>query len=112
MNEQINVTTLAAFKRFLTIPGATVQIVRNDWSDPAKTMHPIQPKAGYWDAKQIERVQSNCVKFSNGGYLPFPKASHVRFDNGDTVTLCMNQNGSFSQVLVYKLMIASAQEVS
>ena len=97
----INLRTLADFKRFLATPGATVQVIRNDWSDATKTIHPIQPKPGYWDAKQIDRVQSNCVRFSTGSHLNFPKAAHARFD-GDTVTLCMDQDGSFRNVLVYR----------
>jgi hypothetical protein len=100
----INVTSLADFKRFLAAPGATVQVIQNDWSDPAKTLHPIKPNAGYFDPKTVAKLQSNSVQFSNGGWLQFPKSAHARFD-GDTVTLCMNQDGSFSQVLVYKLSL-------
>jgi hypothetical protein len=93
--------TLADFKRFLAEPGATVQVIQNDWTDPAKTSHPLQPKAGYWDPKQIDRLQSNCVRFTTGSYLTFPKAAHVRVA-GETVTLCMEQDGSFRNVLVYR----------
>lgn len=98
---EISVTTLAEFKRFLRQPGATVQVIRNDWSDPAKTIHPITPKAGYFDPKQVVKVQSNGVYFTTG-WLAFPKATHARFE-GDTVTLCMQQDGSFSACLTYKL---------
>jgi hypothetical protein len=100
--------TLADFKRFLATPGATVQVIRNDWADAAKTGHPITPKPGYWDPKQIDRVQSNCVRFTTGSYLPFPKATHIRVE-GDTVTLCMEQDGSFRNVLVYRCSVPEGQ---
>jgi hypothetical protein len=98
----VNVASLAEFKRFLRMPGATVQVIRNDWADPAKTAHPITPKAGYWNAKQIAKVQSNSVQFSTGGWLQFPKASNIRFE-GDTVSICMKEDGSFREVLAYRL---------
>lgn len=101
-----NVRTLADFKRFLALPGATVQITRNDWADATKTIHPLTPKANYWDTKQVATLQSNTVQFTTGSWLKFPKAAHARFD-GDTVTLCMNQDGTFKDVLVYKLTVAA-----
>lgn len=96
------VKTLADFKRFLRMPGATVQVIQNDWMNPEKTIHPLTPKPGYFDAKQIAKVQSTSVQFSTGSWLAFGKAVNVRF-HGDTVTFCMNQDGTFSQVLVYRL---------
>lgn len=98
----VNVKSLADFKRFLAVPGATLQVVRNDWMDPAKTSHPLTAKPNYFDAKQVQKLQSNTVQFTTGGWLQFPKAAHAKFD-GDTVTLDMNQDGAFTQVLVYKL---------
>jgi hypothetical protein len=97
----INVRSLADFKRFLDSPGATVQVIRNDWSDPAKTTHPIVPKTGYFDAKQVVKRQSNGVYFTSG-WLAFPKAAHARYE-GDHVTLCMAGDGTFSHCLVYHL---------
>jgi hypothetical protein len=98
----VNVRSLAEFKRFLAEPGATVQIIQNDWMDPAKTIHPLKGAANYFDQKQVAKLQSNTVQFSTGGWLQFPKAAHARFD-GDTVTLCMDQDGTFKHVLVYRL---------
>lgn len=100
----VNVRSLADFKRFLALPGATVQVTRNDWTDPEKTIHPLTPKPGYFDPKQVAKVQSNTVQFTSGSWLTFPKASHARF-NGDTVTLCMAQDGTFSACLVYRLSV-------
>ena len=97
----ITLKTLADFKRFLATPGATVQVVRNDWCDPSKTIHPITPKAGYWEPKHVSKVQSNAVRFTTGSYLPFPKAGHMRFD-GDTVSICLQGDGSFRDLLVYR----------
>lgn len=93
--------SLADWKRFLAMAGATVQVTRNDWSDARKTIHPITPRAGYWEPKQVTKLQSNGVYFSNG-WLAFPKAAHVRFDGSATVTLCMAQDGSFGAVLCYR----------
>lgn len=107
MSQTPNVTNLASFKRFLAEPGATVQVIRNDWTDPEKTMHPLTPKPEYWEPKQIARLQSNTVQFSTGSWLAFPKAAHARFE-GDTITLCMNQDGTFKDVLVYKLTRAAS----
>jgi len=98
----MNLTTLADFKRFLAEPGATVQVIRNDWMDGTKTSYPIVAKPGYFDPKQVALVQSNSVKFSTGSWLSFPKRAHVRF-NGDIVELCMNQDGTFAAGLVYRL---------
>lgn len=106
------VTSLASFKRFLAEPGATVQVVRNDWTNTEihgnTGRYTLTPKPGYFDQKQVEKLQSNAVKFSNGGWLAFPKASNVRFENGDTVILDMKQDGSFAEVLVYKLTVATS----
>lgn len=105
----INVRSLADFKRFLALPGATVQVIQNDWMDPAKTIHPLKGREGYFDAKQVAKLQSNTVQFTSGSWFQFPKASHAKFD-GDTATFCMNQDGTFQHVLVYKLTIA--EEIS
>jgi hypothetical protein len=105
--QTINVRSLADFKRFLAQPGATVQIIRNDWSDPAKTSHPMTARAGYWDAKQVEKLQTNAVRFTSGSWLQFPKAAHARFD-GDTATFCLDQDGTFAYQLVYRLTLPAA----
>ena len=101
----INVRSLADFRRFLATPGATVQVIRNDWSDPTKTVHPIVPKPGYWEPKQVTKLQSNGVYFTTG-WFAFPKSAHARYE-GDTATFCMQEDGTFSQVFVYKLGITA-----
>ena len=98
----INVRSLADFKRFLAEPGATPQVIQNDWMDPVKTSHPIKGKPDYFAPKQVAKLQSTTVQFTSGSWLQFPKASLARFE-GDTVTLDMNQDGTFSALLVYKL---------
>lgn len=98
----MNITNLAQFKRFLAEPGATVQIIRNDWMDASKTIHPLSAKPGYFEPKQVAKVQSNSVQFTTGSWLQFPKAAHVRFA-GDEATFDLNQDGTFTAVLVYKL---------
>ena len=95
----MTVRTLADFKRFLAQPGATVQVVRNDWT----TTNVIKPRPGYWEPKRVQKLQTNAVQFTTGGWLNFPKAAHVRFNEDNTLTIDMNEDGTFSQVLVYKL---------
>jgi len=104
----ITVRSLADFKRFLALPGATVQVTRNDWMDPAKTTHPVRSTPEYWAAKQVQRLQAKTVQFTSGSWLQFPKAAHVRF-TGDTVTLCMDQDGTFRAQLVYQLTAGGAR---
>ena len=103
---EINVKTLADFKRFLATPGATLRVIRNDWMDTSKTNMPLRPKEGYWEPKRVKTLQSNAVEFTTGSWLAFPKAAHIRC-NGDTITICMNEDGTFAQELVYRLTIAT-----
>ncbi len=106
----MTIKTLADFKRFLATPGATVQVVRNDWMDAAKTSHPLTAKPGYFEPKQVVKLQSNGVYFTTG-WLQYPKAAHVRFD-GDTATFCLNDTGTFEQVFVYKLSLGEQEATS
>jgi hypothetical protein len=105
------VHSLADFKRFLALPGATVQVIQNDWTDPVKVSHPIRPKtAEYWQPKGVSKLQSNGVWFTTG-WLAYPKAAHVRF-TGDTAVLDMNQDGMFTHVLVYALSLVESRAAS
>lgn len=99
----VNVRSLADFKRFLALPGATVQVIRNDWMDPTKTSHPLTAKPGYFDPKQVAKLQSNGVYFTTG-WLAFPKAKDARY-NGDTIDFCLNNDGTFAQVFTYRLTL-------
>jgi hypothetical protein len=99
---QACVRSLIEFRRFLAQPGATVQVIQNDWNAGTSAVLGRQPKPEYWERKKVAKLQTKAVQFTTGGWLTFPLAKHVRF-NGDTVTIDMNKDGTFSQVLVYKL---------
>lgn len=101
----ISIRSLADFKRFLATPGATLQVIRNEWGDPNKTSHPLPFKPGYFEPKQVQKLQSNTVQFTSGSWLRFPKTSEIKFED-DTVIIDLNQNGKFEHVLVYKLTLA------
>ncbi len=99
---RVDVRSLADFRRFLSHPSATVQVVRNDWSDPTKVPNPIRTPAGYFEPKKVKNLLGKSVQFTTGSWLDFPRASNMRFD-GDTVTVDLDQNGHFDYLLVYKL---------
>lgn len=104
-----NVKTLADFRRFLALPGATIQVLRHDWieqgkagwTDPARIISTMAPRT-------VKKLQNNAVKFSNDGWLYWDKtcggqgAKSFRFD-GDTVTMDLGKDGTFAQVCIYKL---------
>lgn len=96
------VDSLAALKRFLALPGTTLQVVRNDWS----TQPFWRPKPGYWEPKQVAKLQGNAVQFTTGSWLRFPKASMIRFaPQSQSFLLCMNDDGTFREVLEYALSL-------
>lgn len=100
----IAIKTLADFKRFLATPGATVQVIRHDFVTPEKA------KPGFFEPKQVARVQTNAVKFTTGSWLPFGKAAHYRFA-GDEVTVALSEGvgpDPFAKVMTYKLTITEA----
>ena len=99
MNTSVTVKSLADFKRFLASPGATVQVTHHDFVTPDRA------KPGFFDPKQVAKVQSNSVQFTTGSWLAFGKASSYRF-NGDTVTVALSEGvgpDPFAKVMVYKL---------
>lgn len=95
------VKSLAEFKRFLATPGATVQVIQNDWTTGPRA---LKPKDGYFDPKQVAKLQTNAVQFTSGGWLTFPKAAHVQFKE-DTMIIDMNDDGQFTDKLVYRLTL-------
>lgn len=105
----VNVRSLAAFKRWLATPGATVQITRHDQltPDPEKRAKMLAPRA-------VEKVQTNAVRFAGGSWLPLDAAKDFRFE-GDTVTVDLptytnglkHPDPPFTKVIVYKLTEAS-----
>lgn len=98
MKQKVNLKSLAEFKRFLGQPGATVQMLRNDWVRPGVQM--LAAKETLFEAKTVQRLQSNGVQFSTNGWLYFEKADQYRF-NEDEVTVSMVDN-TFEEVIVYR----------
>lgn len=112
----VNVTSLAAFKRFLSMPGATIQMERHDWADagvgadaPAGGFKPERVRLMY-EPRTVAKLQTNAVKFTNGSWLYFDKSGgclygKLRFE-GDTVTLSLSGDGSFQEIAIYRLSVA------
>lgn len=101
------VTSLAEFKRFLAMPGATVQITRNDWVRGA-------PKPGYMDPKKVQRLQGNGVQWDTGSWLYFRPAKEHRFDpDAGTMTVALDfENHGFDVVMVYQISLPETAEVT
>jgi hypothetical protein len=97
----VNVKTLADFKRFLALPGATVQITRHDYVLRDKA------KPGFLDPRTVAKLQTNAVQFSGGSWLYFKSAREYRF-NGDTMTVDLGDDAKFERVMEYKLTIGGS----
>lgn len=109
-----NVTSLAAFRRFLAEPGATVTLTRHDWAD--KGLHGFKDpakRAASYEPRTVAKLQTNAVKWSNGGWLHWDgklgglTSKSFRFE-GDTVTVSLSNDNSFTEVFAYRLSRAAA----
>jgi hypothetical protein len=103
---QIDIKTLAEFKRFLALPGATVQIVQHDSMLPINRDDPeaVAKREAFLKPRTVAKVRSNTVQFINGSWLRHKAASHYRF-HGNRVTIDLKEDGSFSKVMVYECSI-------
>ena len=88
------VTSMAAFKRFLAEPGATITKVRHDDSPAAAR----DPKL--WGPRRVEHLQTNAVRLEGGSWLYLEKGSQFRF-LGDRVQ--HDPRGEFTRLLEYEL---------
>ncbi|MFC1459379.1 hypothetical protein ACETIH_22295 [Microvirga arabica] len=104
MND-VNIRSLADFKRFLARPGATIETLRNN----VMTRNGRTPETRPQDfgAHQVKKLQTNAVQFTGDNWLWFGKAAEYRFA-GDVVTIDASKDGSFKDVIEYKLSIQPA----
>jgi len=103
----MDMKTLADFKRILAQPGCTVTVLRNDW---LANRDPKSLKPWYFEPRTVGKLQGNAVAFNTTdpdgrlSWFWFPKAKCVRAE-GDTITFCMKQDGTFDEVLVYRVAV-------
>jgi hypothetical protein len=106
----IAINSLAAFMRFLALPGATVTVIRHDWLDnpPPKSWW-AEPGARerITEPRTVGKLQKNGCKWHNGAWTHWDRgAACFRFDGTDTVTFDISKAHDFSQVCIYRLSIA------
>jgi len=110
---EVELNTLADFKRFLATKGATIQLIRHDFHNPQPG---IRGAKFNFNPRTVEKLQTNSVKFSGGSWLNLSPASHFRFDGTDMVTVSLTDeaehNGpvpfTFKNIMVYKCSVAVA----
>lgn len=102
----IDVDSLAAFKRFLAVPGATLTAIRHDFArtvyrDAAMAEAALQPR-------RVAKLQTNGVALEMPGgkqsWFDLKSAKAFRFEGGDTVTFVPDPNDI--RVIVYRLTVA------
>lgn len=102
----VQINSLAAFRRFLATPGATVQITRHDWAD--NTRLGLPPKPGFMDPRKVKKLQTNAVCFDFGDrgtwlYWDRGNSKAFRFDNTDMVTVVLDAEKS--EIMQYRCTI-------
>lgn len=93
--------SFADLKRFFASEGATITMIRNDWSLPG------QPSKFLAVPRGVEKLQTNAVRFKGGSWWYFPPAKAVRF-TPDGFETCLKQDGSFAEVMAYTCTIRPA----
>ncbi|QRM34772.1 hypothetical protein [Microvirga sp. VF16] len=101
----VNIRSLADFKRFLAHPGATIETLRNDVMTRNGQTPETRPHA--YGTRQVKKLQTNAVQFTGNNWLWFGKAAEYRF-SGDVVTIDVSKDGSFKDVIEYKLSVQPA----
>ncbi|MBD2746134.1 hypothetical protein IC232_05405 [Microvirga sp. BT688] len=101
----VNVRTLADFKRFLARPGASIETVRNDVMMRNGQTPETRPQA--YGLRQVKKLQTNAVQFTGDNWLWFDKVAKYRFA-GDTVTIDVSKGEPFAEVIEYKLSFQNA----
>lgn len=97
--------SLADFRRFLALPGATIQLIRHDRCPN------IEKHAEMWKPRKVAKLQTNAVKFTNNGWLHWDgklggtTAKSFRWNGSNIVTVELSHDGSFSQVFQYECSI-------
>lgn len=108
----INVKSLADFRRFLALPGASIQVVRHDWIEAKKPGWTPDRVAAVLAPRTVKKLQTNAVKFSNDSWLYWDttwggrgaKSFHFA---GETFSLDLTKDGSFREIVIYRLAIAA-----
>ena len=101
----VDLRSLADFKRFLTLPGASIETLRNDVM--ARDGQTPETRPQCYGTRQVKKLQTNAVQFTGDNWLWFGKAAEYRF-SGDVVTIDASKDGSFKDVIEYKLSVQPA----
>ena len=84
----IGIDSLASFKRFLAMKGATIEMIKHSYLDPKVDKNDKQ-KAMY-EPRKIAKVQSNGVQFSGGSWLYFDHgAKGFKFDGSHRIVVSL-----------------------
>lgn len=108
--ESLKLKTLADFKRFLALPGATTQLIRHDWFPERER------KPAIWEPRTVDKLQTNAVAFKmtdseRPSWLYFDGASRFRFDGSDIFSVLLDSErlGPMGPVMQYRCWIAEAR---
>lgn len=101
----VNIRSLADFKRFLARPGATLETLRNDVMTRNGQTPETRPQR--YGLRQLKKLQTKAVQFTGDNRLWFEKAAEYRFA-GDVMTIDVSRGEPFAEVIEYKLSIQPA----
>lgn len=104
-----SINSLAAWRRFLALSGATVQLIKHDGHTDRPDI--FASRNGFWEPRTVAKLQTNAVKFSNDSWLYWDRegAKMFRFDGSNIVTVNFARHESdepFSKVFQYRCWIA------
>ena len=68
-------------------------MIRHDWYPDGKLIG---------IPRKVEKLQTNSMKFEGGSWLDFRAAKNYKFE-GDKITVSLNDDGSFTEVMEYQL---------
>lgn len=106
----MNIDSLAAFRRFLASPGATLTLTRHDFVTPAHRNY-----AALFAPRRVAVVKATQVGLVVSGkdepsWLDLKPASAFRF-HGDLVTVDLTGRGDFKKVMIYRVSVEADEEV-
>lgn len=105
----MNVDSLAAFKRFLAQPGATLTLRRHDFVPPSHPNHEVMFRPRGVAALTATKVGLRMDGKPQPSWLNINRAADFRF-HGDRVTVDLSEEGTFQAVMVYGLSITQPSE--
>lgn len=103
----MKVDSLAAFKRFLALPGVTLTLVRHDFVPPTHRNHDALFKPRRVAALQATKVGLTMEGRTEPSWLDLDRASDFRFAD-DEVTVDLSGRGDFAKVMTYRLSASAA----